>query len=350
MALSRDKQILISVVVLAGLGGLVYRKVTEEGDRPAAKAELPDIKGSEDVDKISLINGDKGEIVLEKKGDQWVMTKPVSAPANQSNIKSLIDNFKELKAKEVIADKADDALKKEYALDEAHALHVVAWKAGEKKLDDVFGKSGGRGEMMMVTGKPAVYSATGYSSYLYNREAKDFRNREIFLFDDTNATSLTIDNKSGLLSFTKGEKWAGTFKGKPIERLDEDKVKEAIRAFKGLNADSFGDGKAPAETGLDAPESTVTINLKDNAGKYVLKVGRAEKAPARFAAKEGSDVVFVVGNPGVDWTVADVAKFQKPLDGGATAMPKPMDMGGMHGMPPGMPPGMGMPPGHPQMQ
>ena len=347
MALSRDKQLLVGVVVLAVLGGLVYRKIThgEEGDKPAAKVDLPEIKGSEDVDKISITNGDKGEVVLEKQGDQWMMVKPVSAPANQQNVKSLIENIKELKAKEVIYEKADDALQKENALDPAHALHIVAFKGADKKMDDSFGKSGGRGEMMMVAGKPGVYSATGYSSYLYNREAKDWRNKEIFRFEDANATSMTIANKTGLFSFTKGDKWVGTFKGKPIERLDEEKVKDVLRAFKALNADDFGDGKSIAETGLDAPESTVTINLKDNAGKYVLKVGRPEKAPARYALKEGADTVFVLGNPGVDWTVADVAKFQKPLDGGA-APPKPMDMGGMHGMP-GMPPGMSMPQGHP---
>ncbi len=32
------------------------------------------------------------------------------------------------------------------------------------------------------------------------------------------------------------------------------------------------DGKTVAETGLDNPEATVTIQLKDNAGKFVVKV------------------------------------------------------------------------------
>src|SRR4051794_30387845 len=121
--MDRDKQIMIGVVVLSGLGALVYRQVGKDADagKPVTKVELPEIKGSDDLDKISITNGEKGEVVLEKKGEgdkaQWVMTKPVNAPANQQNIKSLIDNAKELKAKEVIADKADDAIKKEYQLD-----------------------------------------------------------------------------------------------------------------------------------------------------------------------------------------------------------------------------------------
>ena len=41
-----------------------------------------------------------------------------------------------------------------------------------------------------------------------------------------------------------------------------------LKAYKGLNADDFGDGKSLADTGLDKPEATVTIALKDGAGKY----------------------------------------------------------------------------------
>ena len=40
-------------------------------------ADLPEIKAPDDIDKISITNGDKGEVVLEKKGDKWELTKPV---------------------------------------------------------------------------------------------------------------------------------------------------------------------------------------------------------------------------------------------------------------------------------
>src|SRR4051812_35400530 len=106
MALSRDKQILIGVVALAGLGGLVYRQVkvdAQKGTTAAVSADLPTISASDDVDKLSITNGDKPEVVLEKKGDKWFVTKPVNAPANQQNVKSVLDNLKELKAKETIA-------------------------------------------------------------------------------------------------------------------------------------------------------------------------------------------------------------------------------------------------------
>jgi hypothetical protein len=342
--MNKQTQIGVAALVLAGLGAVVWKqKQADEsvGKTTATAAALPDIKGPEDVDKVVLTNGDKGEIVLEKKGDKWELVKPVAYAANQQSVKSLVDNFKELKATEVIANKVDDEMKKLYEFEPSKAVHIVAFKGGEKKVDLTFGKSGGRGQMVMVDGKPGVYAATGYSSYLYTKELKQWRDAEIFKFEDANATQVSITNKNGVFSFTKGDKWGGTFKEKAIERFDESKVNDAVRAYKGLLADDFADGKTAAETGLDAPEATVTVSLKDNAGKYTLKIGKVATGTSRYAQKEGSPTIFVVSSWPSEWALAEVSKFQTVIsDGGKDAASKPaLEMPDLSNM--------GMPPGHP---
>jgi len=328
----------IGVAILAVLGYAVFAQQKKDQQVGVAKekssADLPEIKGSEDLDKIVITNADKGEVVLEKKGDKWELSKPVSFPANQANIKSLLDNLKELKATDVIESNPTDDIKKSYQLDAAHAVHVVGFKGADKKVDDLFGKSGGRGQMVMSGDKPAVYSASGYSSYLYAREVKAWRDTEILKFDDANVISFSIDKTNelagastadagaakktaGTLSFTKGEKWAGTWNGQAIARFDEDKVKDALRIFKSLNADDFGDGKGADVTGLDKPQATVSITLKDNAGKYVLKVGKTATGTTRYASKDGSETVYVIPSAASDWVTADVTKFEHPADAGA---------------------------------
>ena len=219
-------------------------------------------------------------------------------------------------------------------------MHVVAWKGAEQKVDDTFGKSGGRGGMAMTAGKPAVYAIKGFSLYLYNREPKGWRDTEIFKFDDLNASSATIETPNGNFSFTKGDKWNGTFKGAPIDRYDDAKVGQWIQAYKGLNADDFGDGKSPAETGLDKPAGTATINLKDNAGKYVLHVGKSATPSTFYAQKDGSPTIFTISKAMAEWATADLAKFQKPTDAGTASAPsaKPAAK-----LPPGHPP---VPPTH----
>jgi hypothetical protein len=350
--MSQSTKLFAGVVVLAGLGGAIYyakNKDAQIGTSSTTSADLPEIKATDDVDKVTITNGDKGEIVLEKK-DKWVMTKPVQASANQANVDQLVKNLKDLKAKEVITAQPSEDAKKDYEFVPAKAVHVVASKGADKKVDLSFGSSGARGQMVMVDGKPGIYAVTGYSSYLYTREPKGFRETEIFKYDDQNANGLTIEKKDGTLSFTKeGEKWSGTFKGKAIDRFDQDKVNDAVRAFKALTADDFGDGKTPAETGLDEPDAKVTVQLKDNAGKFVVKVGKVSTGTNRWVMKEGSGTIYSIPSYSADWATAEVSKFQRPLDAGAASAGKkdgPHLPTGMPGMPPGMPHGMGDPHGH----
>ena len=345
--MERSTQLWIGVVVLAALGGAVYKVSKDDATKGTAtttSADLPEIKATDDLDKISITNADKGETVLEKKGDKWEVTKPVVAPANQANVKQLLDNMKELKAKEVITAAPSDDQKKEFLFEKDKDVHVVAWKGAEKKVDATFGKSGARGQMFMVDGKPGIYTASGYSSYLYAREVKGWRDTEIFKFDDANANQLTIVDKAGTLSFTKGDKWSGTFNNKPIADLDEEKVKDAVRAFKGLNAEDFGDGKSAADTGLDNPEGTVTITLKDNAGKYTLKVGKTSTGTSRYVQKDGDATIFTIPQYAADWALSEPVKFQKAKDAGAADAGK---AGGPSPMQMQMPPGMQMPHGMP---
>src|ERR1019366_8958803 len=153
------------------------------------------VSGSEDLDKFEITNGDKGVVVLEKKEEgKWWVTKPVSALGNQTNIKQMIDNLKELKATDLVAANPNEDLKKSYELDATKAVHVVGYKAGDKKVDEYFGKSGGRGEMMMLEGKPNIYSASGYAVYMYNRDVKGWRDTEIFKFDDATANTAMVEN------------------------------------------------------------------------------------------------------------------------------------------------------------
>jgi hypothetical protein len=349
--MERSTQLWVGVVVLAALGGAVYKVSKDDavkGTATTTSADLPEIKVADDLDKITITNAEKGDVVLEKKGDKWEVTKPVTAPANQANVKQLLENMKELKAKEVVSAAPSEEQKKEFSFEKDKAVRVVAQKGADKKLDASFGKSGARGQMAMIDGKPGIYTVSGYSSYLYAREVKGWRETEIFKFDDANASQVSLTTKAGAFSFTKGEKWAGSFKDKALADLDEEKVKDAVRAFKSLNAEDFGDGKSPAETGLDNPEATVTINLKDNAGKYVLKIGKTATGSARYAQKDGDPTIFVIPQYTADWATAEPSKFAKPKDAGADAGkggPTPM---AIPGMPPGltMPPGMGDPHGH----
>ncbi len=320
--MNRQALILGGVVATAALSFVAYNnyKAQLEVGKPGATADLPKLSVGDDVDKITIKDGKKDDIVLEKKGDKWELTKPLAALANQDAVKSVVSNLKELKINERVELKIDDKVKKDKHLDADQVLHVVAFKGADKKVDLFMGES-----LLQIDGKPNdIYKAKGMSRYLFAKETKDWRDKEIFKFENDNAIQVAIKNKNGEFSFTKGDKgWAGTLKGSTIERFDESKVKDLLLDYKSLSADDFGDGKPDADTGLDASEGTVTISLKDNAGKYVLNVGKVSSGDSHYAKKDTGNVTFVVGKSASSWALAAKDKFQKVVaDAGADAASK----------------------------
>jgi hypothetical protein len=351
------QKIVAALALLAILGVGFYfakqstAKQASEHSATAASADLPTISvPKDDADKITKIeikNADKSNVTLEKKGEDWEVTKPVTAKANASNVRSLLDNLKELKVKETIDRTAGTYA--QYELSDEKAVHFVAYKGAEKAVDLYFGKSGSRGQMARTGSKDGVFLAGGYSSYLYTREVKNWRETAILKFEDQNAIQAEITNKNGLFSFSKnGDKWSASWtkvdKDGALEKspekdwkaFDEGKVKDMLRAYKALNAEDFGEDKA--DTGLaEAAKDggVVHIKLKDNGGDLTVKVGKVSKGTSRYAIKDGGDgTVYVLSSWSADWATADHAKFEKTDDkgkdkkGGAPTpppMPPPMD-------------------------
>src|SRR4051812_27078025 len=345
MALSTENKLYVSLGVLAVLGGALFLQSKKEKEEAASytlsgqAATLPKLELSDDdlkkIDKITLskpATGDAGaavDIELTKTGEDWKLSKPIDATANQPNVKSLLDNLKTLKVTELI-----DATKNSYAkfgVSDDKALHAVFSKGNGVALDLYFGDSGGRGQMTRIGGKDGVYATKGYSSFLYSRDVKGWRDMAILKFEDTDVTNVTIDNANGSFSFAydKGKTTKDEFKkGKdgtpaPIKNYDESKLVDLLRAYKSLNADNFAEkGKTEADVGLDKPVATIQFTLKDGAKRQV-RFGRTSEGSSHWAKVTGSDEIWSVSSWAVEWATADEKKFQKSED------KKPSDPGGM---------------------
>jgi hypothetical protein len=372
MALSTENKLYISLGVLAVLGGALFLQNKKEKAEAESytlsgqAAALPKLELSEDelkkIDKITLTKpaGDAGaavEVELTKTGEDWKLSKPIAAAANQANVKSLLDNLKTLKTTELIDNSKNNYAK--FELSDDKAVHAVFSKGSATALDLYFGESGGRGQMTRIGGKDGVYASKGYSSFLYSRDVKGWRDMAVLKFEDPDVTSVTIDNANGTFSFgyDKGKTTKSEFKkgkdgkSEAIKNYDETKLVDLLRAYKALNADNFADkSKTEAEAGLDKPLATIVITLKDGA-KREVRFGTVSEGSSHWAKVSGSDEIWSISSWATEWATADEKKFQKSEDkkpGSSDAdHPNAKHMGMPPGMP-GMPPNMGEPPpGHP---
>jgi hypothetical protein len=183
MAMTTETKLYVALGVLGVLGGGLYLQNKKEAESAAKytlsgqAAALPkiDIKDEDikAIDKIVLNKaGEDGgapvDVELTKSGEDWKLTKPIEAKANQANVKSLLDNLKTLKVSEQIDSAAANYAK--YGVSDDKGLHAVFSKGNGVVLDARFGENGGRGQMTRIAGKEGVFAVKGYSSYLYARE------------------------------------------------------------------------------------------------------------------------------------------------------------------------------------
>src|SRR5262249_45886222 len=137
----------------------------------------------------------------------------------------------------------------------------------------------------------------------------------ILKFEENDVVKVTLADENGTFTFEKsGEDWKPKFakgKGAPsdLEKFDKTKLESLIRAYKALSAADFGDGKTPAETGLDAPKATLTFELKDG-GKQIVTLGTTAESN-RWVKKSGSDEIWSISSWAGDWATAGPDKFQK---------------------------------------
>ena len=338
-----DKKIYIGLGILLLIGGLIYlqsRKSQEEASQRTASAaavSLPQFKVpgdvAEKITKVVVKEKDKPEVVLELRGEDWWLNQPISALANKTNVRSLIDNLKTLDVKDAINDTPEaPAMYKQYDLEGEETLHVTAFQGDngtETVFDAYFGKSGTRGQMARLADKPGIWVVKGFSSFQFTRQTKDWRERSILKFEDQNVVSIALDNSEGKFSFSKnGDVWSGTRNNAKIANLDPEKVKDMLRAFRALNAEDFADDKKdnPAEVGLGAkPTATIAIVLKDDGGSIRLVVGDTSSGSSRYAKKDGDDMVYIVGTWAAEWATAKIDKFVKSDNASDDSSARPVD-------------------------
>lgn len=343
-------KLVIAIVVLAGLSVAVVmttrsRESQTTLEKPAAT--LPEVN-KDQVTSLEILRPKQPPIVLQKEGDKWRITAPVSAEAGKSEVESAIDKLATLEATGVAATKKENH--KRLELDDEHAIRVKA-KEGDKQVADVWiGAAKSGGTMVRVEGSDTVLAAKGSFRYVFDQDVKDFRNRDVTDFDGKDVTAIALTSAKGTFKFTKESKkegdadvetWVQAKGEKPIARFDPAKVERLADALSSLRAVDFATPEeTDAVTGLDNPMGRARLTKKD--GSIIeIAVGKQHKdGTEHFARVTGSDVVYRITNFSSERIMADAKAFEKPEPKaepeGASGMP-PMAGGGPEGMQ-GLPP------------
>lgn len=329
--MDQQKKLYIAVAVLAVLGGLLFvqrrgeHKELAQHTLEGQAASLPKIELTEEatkgIDKVVIVKpAAEGkpaeEVVLAKTGeDAWSLKTPADAKANASNVKSLLENLTKLSLTEQISASKDEYDR--WGVSDEKGLHATFFKGEENVFEVYFGENGSRGQMTRLAKHDGVYAVKGFSKWLYERDAKGWRDKSMLKFDDKEVVKVEIQNDKGFFVFDKaGESWTGKYgkqaaSAKPIDKFQASKVDDLLRAYKALSAMDFGDGKKPEEVGLDKPFASVKIELRGGTGVHILSVGNVADGTNRWAKTNGSDQIYSISSWSSDWATAEPSKFQQ---------------------------------------
>lgn len=334
------------LVVLGAATAYVYRPQSPDSSSTATASNPWSRVDAARIDHVTILrsSGPEGQrtIEMEKRGGAWVMTAPGRGPTEARAVEDLVDRFANMKVTMVRARSAGSH--SAFEVDDAHATRVTL-KAGSGVVLDLFvGASVGAGTAVRVPGRPETFEVDQSITSMVQREARDWRNREITHASRESVQSVEWVNRNGTFRFTRnGETWSAA-PGTTVERLDTARVGSLVDSVANLRATDFAPEGTTSGVAADSPRVTLTTGGGDAAAQTVtVRLGNNSGDSESFAQREGTDTVFVVTRAMADSINPAVTAFQAPVptDGGtaadasAPAAPAAAPMG----MPPGGPGG-----------
>ena len=114
-----------------------------------------------DIDRVALTSMGN-TITLEQQNGEWVEIAPLTGLADTARINSMIFNFRNPIAMDVLIETDPDQAGKAYGLDSSNAITVELWRVGssEPSISFLLGNDAGRAtSFIRLSGDKSVYRA-----------------------------------------------------------------------------------------------------------------------------------------------------------------------------------------------
>ncbi len=200
--------LIVAVVILAGLGGVLYwsqhRKPPEEtAAAPASTAPVILKVNAADVTQITIRQKQSTPVTLEKADStKWQITEPKPYRADQETVASMLSTLSGLSADRVVEDKASD--RKQYGLDPAVVeLDITGKGQGTRQLllgDDT---PAGGDVYAALAGDPRVFTISSYNKTSLAKSLNDLRDKSLLTVDADKVSRVELIRKGQEIEFDR---------------------------------------------------------------------------------------------------------------------------------------------------
>ncbi len=237
-----------------------------------AKSTVKVFNFQEEPDAI-LIDKYDGKLNILKEGDIWVINDE-KYEATASDVDSMIDYAKEIRALDRVAKITNDSVRNKYEFDSGNVINVTV-KAGDKVLRTFsLGKDASTGIQCYATlnGSDDIYLIDGDYRYVFDKTPDQLRTKTVYSVDSADISSVSITPAGeGTWTVSRHGDAADTVwsvSGTDIT-LDASKAAEWINSFNSLtttqwhgkNDDIGGEPYVHAEIGVTGKNIKLDINV-----------------------------------------------------------------------------------------
>ncbi|HVZ73744.1 MAG TPA: DUF4340 domain-containing protein [Polyangia bacterium] len=305
--MNRKSLTAVAAFVVLGLVALFALRQPQKGEGAADRARPLEKINPAELDTLVITRAGVAT-TIKRDGDKFSVTSPVAYAGDPANGKSAFEQIEKLDLGDLVTE--NQARHGEFDLDDAKAIHVVAKnsKGGDKVLADILvGKIVGNGTMVRLAGKDEVWQAGGGLRGAIDHPAAEWRDRSITTFNLSDAAMLTVKTKAGGVAIVKKSSGADDKFDvvtlapplRPGETLDNTVPYGALSVLSAWKANDFADGVTPAAAGLDTPEMTFTVTLKN--GKSVTAMVGGKKDADTYYVKTGdAPTIFLAKTYNID--------------------------------------------------
>ena len=175
--MKKNTYILIGLFVcLLVIAFLVLQKPGERSANSASTGLLFTID-SLSVDKLE-IKTSASSLLLEKRGVEWFVAKPINYRADQANVCQIIHQIKNLEIKNIVSDNAEKH--SVFQVDQT-GTQVIVYEKGVEKASFILGKMAANYSESYARrlNSNDVLIIEGASNYMFGRPVKDWRDKTI---------------------------------------------------------------------------------------------------------------------------------------------------------------------------
>ncbi len=284
--------------------------------------------------------GTQQKLTLVNENDAWHLTEPVMALADEKQVDKLTKSLSDLVAQKAIdaggdlsqygLDHPDVELTytflppTAYRIEPAEATTQPATQPSSQPVKmvpkpyqppaesytlDMARKDGKT--YVIKSEQPNIVYVLG--SGVYDDVTAEFRDTDLFTFEAPKVTGFTLVEDGVEHGFKKTDKgWE--YSREPDLPIDAKKVTNYLLQVDNLAATRYvvNEGADLAHYGLDAPQYSLTVEVKDKTLPGLLVSSQEAPGGGRYAMLEGSSAVFVLPADAINRIQIKIAEFEEP--------------------------------------